>query len=170
MVIPDHPSNTFFKQFSNTVTYDPAQPAQLVPTLVAALEGDPRPMSRMEQYMLSWEAASERLLDAAALPEGTPRRTATSYGSTLAYAAHYAMGVQPVYDAFRVITGAGKVEEWSDRPSEAQVLKARLAKKAAERAERAAERAEAAAAERVAGRAAGSADEGGGGGDDALDV
>jgi len=30
-------------------------------------------MSPMEQYALSWEAATERLLDAAALPAGTVR-------------------------------------------------------------------------------------------------
>ena len=44
-------------------------------------------MSQREQYMLSWEAATERLLDAAALPEGSPR-VCERPESTAAYAAH----------------------------------------------------------------------------------
>ena len=57
------------------------------------------PLSPMEQYRLSWDAASERLLDAAALPLGTPR-TRDSISSSLCYYTHYAMGVQPVFDVF----------------------------------------------------------------------
>ena len=113
VVIPDHPSNTFFRQFSNTLMFDPANPAELVPTLRKALASDPTPLSPMEQYMLSWEAATERLLDAAALPEGAPRTTERPLHA-LAYYAHYGMGVQPVFDAFRKLTGAEPVIEWSD--------------------------------------------------------
>jgi len=104
VLIPDHPSNTFFKQFSNTITY--TDKAQMVPLLREALLAPPLPMSPMEQYKLSWEAATERLLDAAALPEGAPRTTERPLHS-LAYWAHWCMGVQPVFDLFRIATGAG---------------------------------------------------------------
>ena len=65
------------------------------------------------------QAATERLLDAAALPEGAPRTNERpSHG--LAYYTHYAMGIQPVFDAFRSATGAEPVIEWSDRLTTAQ--------------------------------------------------
>jgi len=117
VVIPEHPSNVFFKQFTNTLTYVGEE--QMVPTLLEALASDPVPLSPMEQYMLSWEAATERLLDAAALPEGT-ERTATHALPTLAYYGHYAMGIQPVFDVFRALTGAEPVIPWNDKLSTAQ--------------------------------------------------
>lgn len=63
---------------------------------------------------LAWQAASERLLDAAALPDGT-RRSVGTPAAKLAYAVHYAMGVQPVFDVFRTVTGAGPVVPWRER-------------------------------------------------------
>ena len=36
VVIPDHPSNTFFRQFSNCIMFDPEKPGELV-TLPSAL-------------------------------------------------------------------------------------------------------------------------------------
>lgn len=91
VLIPRHPSNIFFEQFSNAIMYD--DPMELVPLLREALASEPTPMSPMEQYRLSWDAASERLLDAAALPMGT-QRTKEEPTSTLAYYTHYLMGVQ----------------------------------------------------------------------------
>ena len=42
VVIPDHPSNQFFKQFSNTLMY--TDPADLVPLLEKALASEPEKM------------------------------------------------------------------------------------------------------------------------------
>ena len=84
------------------------QPHELVPLLREALATLPQPMSPREQYMLSWEAATERLLDAAALPEGAPRTNERPLHA-LAYWAHWCMGVQPIFDGFRIVTGAGAV-------------------------------------------------------------
>jgi len=106
VLIPDHPSNIFFKQFTNTIAY--SSTAELVPLLQEALASEPTPLSAMEQYMLSWEAASERLLDAAAMPAGSPR-AGDSLSSKAAYAAHYALSSQPLFDGLRVLTGAGAV-------------------------------------------------------------
>ena len=124
MLIPRHPSNRFFEQFTNAHLYDDT--SQMVPMLLDALATEPVPMSQREQYMLSWEAATERLLDAAALPEGSPR-VCERPESTAAYAAHYAMGFQPMFDGFRIATGAppeeidvtaqGKiVDAWEKQP------------------------------------------------------
>jgi len=108
VLIPRHPSNTFFEQFSNCIAYE--RPEDLGPLLVEALATAPKPMSPMEQYALSWEAATERLIDACALPAGTERPSERP-SHMLAYYAHYAMGVQPLFDAFRVVTGASPVVE-----------------------------------------------------------
>ena len=112
VVIPDHPSNTFFKQFANTFMY--TSPEHMVDTLNEALATEPAPMSPMEEFTLSWEAASERLLDAAALPAGT-RRAKEAPSSKALYALHWCMGVQPVFDAFRTLTGAEPKVPWSVR-------------------------------------------------------
>ncbi|KAL3930996.1 MAG: hypothetical protein SGPRY_001306 [Prymnesium sp.] len=106
VLIPDHPSNQFFKQFTNTITYKSTE--ELVPLLMKALETEPVPMSAMEQYMLSWEAAGERLLDAASLPAGT-RRPGEQLKSKAAYAIHSVVSKQPLFDLLRVATGAGAV-------------------------------------------------------------
>jgi hypothetical protein len=71
----------------------------------------------MEAYMLSWEAASERLLDAAALPAGT-RRSCETVASKASYWAHWTMGVNdpvPIFDVFRTVTGAGPKIPWDER-------------------------------------------------------
>mmetsp|Transcript_25531 Transcript_25531/g.46780 ORF Transcript_25531/g.46780 Transcript_25531/m.46780 type:complete len:315 (+) Transcript_25531:2-946(+) len=112
VIIPDHPSNTFFKQFSNTMMYQ--HPTELVPLLQKALAREPGPMPPMEAFMLSWEAASERLLDAAALPEGTRRKSKGPVG-TAAYAVHYAMSTQPLFDVIRTVTGRGPTIPWKKR-------------------------------------------------------
>ena len=112
VVIPEHPSNTFFAQFTNCLMYQDT--ADMVQLLNKALATEPVAMSPMEEFTLSWEAASERLLDAAALPAGTPRQK-EQLSAQANYAVHYAMGVQPVYDIFRSVTGATPRVPWSER-------------------------------------------------------
>ena len=85
----------------------------------ASWSGCPMPLpspspSPSPRYMLSWDAASERLLDAAALPQGT-KATRDAPASKLAYRLHYGMGVQPVFDMFRSVTGAPPVTPWRAR-------------------------------------------------------
>ena len=46
VVIPEHPSNTFFAQFANTHMY--SEPSQMVATLQAALAAEPSPMVRTQ--------------------------------------------------------------------------------------------------------------------------
>ena len=94
-------------------------PKDMVPLLHEALATEPVPMSPMEEFTLSWEAASERLLDAAALPAGT-RRQKHSATARVTYAAHWCMGVNhpvPIFDAFRSLTGAEPKVPWPERLS-----------------------------------------------------
>jgi hypothetical protein len=58
------------------------------PPVSQALATPPIAMFPLEQYALSWEAATERLLDAAALPAGT-RRPKERPLHKLAYAVHW---------------------------------------------------------------------------------
>ena len=71
----------------------------------------------MEAYALSWEAASERLLDASALPAGT-RRNCESLDSTASYWLHWCCGINdpvPIFDVFRSVTGAPPKIPWDER-------------------------------------------------------
>lgn len=71
-------------------------------------------MSPMEEFTLSWEAATERILDASALPASTPRAKDSS-STTYLYYLHYLMGVQPIFDVFRSVTGATPKKPWGER-------------------------------------------------------
>lgn len=53
VVIPDHPSNQFFKTFKNARFF--STPAQFAEQLKAALEAAPEPLTPFERYTLSWE-------------------------------------------------------------------------------------------------------------------
>ena len=103
VVIPDHPSNRFFAQFTNAVLYEGSD--GLVPALTEALRTPPAPMAAKERHLLSWEAATERLLDAARLPEAAPS-PADNPLTSLAYLAHNAMGYGPASPYFRENSGA----------------------------------------------------------------
>lgn len=91
VVIPDHPSNQFFRQFANAILY--SERTDLLPTVADALRTPPLPLSAKEQYLLSWEAAIERLFDAALLEGGTPTPSSNPLAQA-AYVAHYALGVE----------------------------------------------------------------------------
>ena len=65
VVLPKHPSNTFFLQFSNCLAYETK--AECVEKLQWALENDPKPLSEEETFQLTWEGANERLFDSSVL-------------------------------------------------------------------------------------------------------
>jgi len=64
VVIPAHPSNNFFEKFSNCLMYN--NKIEFVSQLQYAMKNEPKPIST-ELDVLSWEAATDRLLDAAAI-------------------------------------------------------------------------------------------------------
>ena len=103
VLIPRHPSNGFFEQFSNAICFDDR--SQLLPLLKEALATPPLPLTPREQYLLSWEAAIERLLDAAALADdgaGVPRDEPLA---NAAYSFHNALSAPPLDDYFRENAG-----------------------------------------------------------------
>ncbi|XP_057980561.1 digalactosyldiacylglycerol synthase 2, chloroplastic [Malania oleifera] len=67
VICADHPSNDFFKQFSNCRTYKDSD--EFVETTCKALTEEPALLSDAEIYQLSWEAATERFLKAADLEQ-----------------------------------------------------------------------------------------------------
>lgn len=60
VIIPTHPSNRFFKQFPNCLMY--SSKMEFVSHLQYAIKNEPKPLS-IELDMLSWDAATERLIE-----------------------------------------------------------------------------------------------------------
>ncbi|CEM37817.1 unnamed protein product [Vitrella brassicaformis CCMP3155] len=67
IIIPRHPSNTFFEQFRNCLTYRDKE--EFAANLVWALKNNPVPLSQSERFALSWEAATTRFIEAATVPK-----------------------------------------------------------------------------------------------------
>jgi digalactosyldiacylglycerol synthase len=67
VIVPSHPSNDFFAQFSNCLTY--ANKEEFVGNLYYAMTHSPEPLSKESSYALSWDAANERLAAAGCITE-----------------------------------------------------------------------------------------------------
>lgn len=65
VIIPRHPSNMFFEQFPNALMYDTFDDA--VDQLIFAMKNMPDPLCEEFARLLSWEAATERLIKASAV-------------------------------------------------------------------------------------------------------
>jgi len=65
VVVPSHPSNDFFAQFPNCLTYTNKE--EFVGNLYYALTHSPEPLTAEYSYALSWRAATKRLEAAAAI-------------------------------------------------------------------------------------------------------
>ena len=60
VIIPKHPSNEFFLQFTNCLAYETLE--QCADKLKWALDNDPTPLSDEERHKFTWEAATDRLI------------------------------------------------------------------------------------------------------------
>jgi hypothetical protein len=60
-------SNTFFLQFPNCLSYDSWD--ECLERLQFALKNEPQPLSELHRHALSWDGATERLIEAAALTQ-----------------------------------------------------------------------------------------------------
>lgn len=67
VVCANHPSNDFFKQFPNCLTFDDGK--GFVEATRKALAEEPAPLTEAHRHELSWEAATERFLRAAELDQ-----------------------------------------------------------------------------------------------------
>ena len=73
VVIPSHPSNAFFEQFPNCLMYRSRR--GFVSQLRTALENDPPPLSDELAQLLSWDAATMRVVTAAAISKRDAARS-----------------------------------------------------------------------------------------------
>ena len=67
VIVPSHPSNDFFEQFPNCLTYSNKE--EFVGNLYYTLTHSPEPLSEEYSHALSWEAATERLEAAGCIPQ-----------------------------------------------------------------------------------------------------
>lgn len=72
VVCAKHPSNEFFKQFTNCCMYEDGE--GFVTAIQKALDEQPAPLTDAQRYELSWEAATKRFLRAVQLDQGPNRR------------------------------------------------------------------------------------------------
>jgi digalactosyldiacylglycerol synthase len=63
VICANHPSNEFFKQFPNCRIYN--NDVEFVQLTLSALSQQPAQLTDMQRYELSWEAATERFIEAA---------------------------------------------------------------------------------------------------------
>ncbi|KAK4480914.1 hypothetical protein RD792_011772 [Penstemon davidsonii] len=61
VVCADHPSNDFFREFPNCLTYK--TPEDFVAKVKEAMTNEPQPLTPDQRYSLSWEAATQRFME-----------------------------------------------------------------------------------------------------------
>ncbi|KAK7256730.1 hypothetical protein RIF29_30188 [Crotalaria pallida] len=123
VVCANHCSNDFFKKFTNCWTYDDSD--GFVKLTLKALAEEPAQLTDAERHDLSWEAATERFLNAAELDKPYERklsRSTSNYMSTSlslqqkvedasAYVHHVASGFEISRRIFGAIPGSLQPDE-----------------------------------------------------------
>ena len=113
VVCAKHPSNEFFSSFPNCLTYGNQE--EFSQCMKKAFDTEPKPLSAEDAYRLSWEAATDRFLDAAELgPEHKEKQPGLSKVSeSVAASAVYALNN---IEGVRQALGAGKNTHSIDAP------------------------------------------------------
>ena len=62
VIIPHHPSNEFYEQFPNSLMYQSKM--DFISHLKYALKYEPTPLSAEHEHKLTWDAGTQRLMDA----------------------------------------------------------------------------------------------------------
>ncbi|KAL3142245.1 hypothetical protein ABBQ38_002589 [Trebouxia sp. C0009 RCD-2024] len=102
VICAHHPCNEFISAFGNCLIYH--NPQHFSEHLQYALLHKPAPLTQHETRELSWEAATERMLDAAELQAGDwPKAASKVAEATLFSAYNAALGLEPL----RVVSCAG---------------------------------------------------------------
>jgi digalactosyldiacylglycerol synthase len=111
VIIPNHPSNTFFQQFSNCLQYDDSE--GFCSQLHFALQNEPVPLGD-HQESLTWEGATDRLILAAAIThEEAARRDIHRNRDQRLADWHIRMGEGTTGDVLRQVLGGGPVAKQS---------------------------------------------------------
>lgn len=84
VVCPKHPSNEFFEQFPNCLTYRNAE--EFAANVYWALSHDPLPLTPELRYELSWDAATERLMTSSVITRDMALRSRIFLDKFLAWA------------------------------------------------------------------------------------
>ncbi|CAD7698262.1 unnamed protein product [Ostreobium quekettii] len=122
VVCADHPANKFFSQFPNCLIY--RTPEEFSQQVEKALSHNPEPLSEEDQRKLTWEAATERLMDVTEMSKDETAGGVEALVDNFFWAAHNSLTrVEPL----RVVAGAGantrdnpqRVEDFVPSESEA---------------------------------------------------
>ena len=106
VIVAEHPSNAFFATFPNCLVY--RDPAEFSACVKKALSSDPAPLSTRDRYRLSWEAATDRFLDAAELGlEQSQGPGSTSADKMAEKMAHFVHSAAARVEPLRRAAGAG---------------------------------------------------------------
>ncbi|XP_020572775.1 digalactosyldiacylglycerol synthase 1, chloroplastic [Phalaenopsis equestris] len=79
VICADHPSNDFFRAFPNCLTYRTSE--EFVARVKEALANEPQPLTPVQRYNLSWEAATQRFLEYSELDKVLSRNNEDSMES-----------------------------------------------------------------------------------------
>jgi len=102
VVCAEHPSNAFFATFPNCRTYSNMDEfAKVIREVTASV---PKPMTEAEIHRLTWDAATERLLDAAAPCDETKHTIQSHFSDWFAARFHNAVTCS---EALRCLIGGG---------------------------------------------------------------
>ncbi len=103
VICPEHPSNEFFYQFPNCLTY--ATQEEFGHQVEYALHHNPHKLSDEHRYALTWEAATERLIKASMLTKEM-QKNSKLLTDKFARSVHDMLSNGPAGDAFRSAFGA----------------------------------------------------------------
>jgi len=113
VIIPYHPSNYWFLQFPNCLPY--RNKLEFVANLRWALNHNPQPLTEEQAHEFSWQAATERLFDSAAMTNGEAAAamdiSSRLEGERIAWMHNEVLGKGSRGDLIRKILGAGPVSE-----------------------------------------------------------
>jgi len=102
VVCADHPSNRFFANFRNCLMYRSEQ--EFTECVDKALASEPAPLSAEEQRMLTWEAATERLIEVTELTDKQRPKGLEAVVDTVCWVVHNTV---MAFEPARVVAGAG---------------------------------------------------------------